>query len=103
MGFPVTAVHNVGDSWASLPRGMTVALFGPARSVLQCSFSFFASAQGRAWLGDGRRAHLGAGAPVHRHHLQTWLHQGSRGYSEAGVQPPLLTPWCWSGGSTEPI
>ena len=56
MGFRITGSHSMGDCWASLPHGMSVALFGPAGSVLRCSFSFFASAQGRACPGDGKES-----------------------------------------------
>lgn len=44
----------------SLPHGMRAALFGPAGSMLQGSFPFFASAQGRPLSGDGRKSPSGS-------------------------------------------
>lgn len=93
----------MGNYWASLPHGMTVALFGPAGSVLQCSFSFFTSAKAELGLEVAEK-------PIWEQEFQftgtickPGCTKAAEGYSEASVQPPLLILRCWSEGSAEPF
>lgn len=78
MGFPVAGSHGVGDCWASLPHGMCGSVWASwVYAAVQFSLLCFCTRQSLAWRWK-EELHLGAGPAVHRHRLQTWVHQGSR-------------------------